>query len=336
MPEITENEFIKRLKGFLKPGTKPGAEETETQFMRQEKVIVFIAAYIMAICLWFIVNLNGSFSININIPVEPGNIPDNMALTEDLPEFVQVGVSGDGWQLLNLYNDPPTVVINIEESEINFFDQVRQRLSYLQDIDIAKVQPLFLSVNMEPKMSKQVPVKINTDFTFQNRFGLVREPSFSPDSITITGAESKISDITEWEVQDTLKLIDVRDDISATLQLENSEGVISLSENVISYQADVSEFTEGETTVYIRTRGLPRGQNVNYNPSSVTIKFDVPIEQFADVEKVRPYEVYVAYSKILEDETGFVTPDIEQTAEQFELRLRSFQPKAVAYFTVLN
>ncbi|MAL17020.1 MAG: hypothetical protein CL670_08195 [Balneola sp.] len=336
MAEITDNEIVKRIKNFLIPGTKPGAEETEARFNRREKIIVFIAAYIMAVSLWFIVNLNGSFSININIPVEPGNIPESMALTEDLPEFVQVGVSGDGWQLLNLYNDPPTVVINIEESEINLFDQVRQRLSYLQDIDIAKVQPLLLSVNMEPKVSKKVPVKINTDITFQNRYGLVGEPVFSPDSITVTGAQSKISDITEWEVQDTLKLSGVREDISTVLGLEDSEGVIELSETQISYEANVSEFTEGETTVYIRTRGLPRGQNVNYNPSSVTIKFDVPIEQFAEVEKVRPYEVYVPYSKILEDETGFVTPDIEQTAEQFQLRLRSFQPKAVAYFTVLN
>jgi YbbR domain-containing protein len=336
MAEITDNEIVKRIKNFLIPGTKPGDEETEARFNRREKIIVFIAAYIMAVSLWFIVNLNGSFSININIPVEPGNIPESMALTEDLPEFVQVGVSGDGWQLLNLYNDPPTVVINIEESEINLFDQVRQRLSYLQDIDIAKVQPLLLSVNMELKVSKKVPVRINTDITFQNRYGLVGEPVFSPDSITVTGAQSKISDITEWEIQDTLKLSGVREDISTILSLEDSEGVIELSEREVSYEANVSEFTEGETTVYIRTRGLPRGQNVNYNPSSVTIKFDVPIEQFAEVEKVRPYEVYVLYSKILEDETGFVTPDIEQTAEQFQLRLRSFQPKAVAYFTVLN
>lgn len=336
MADLTDNKFINHIKNFLRPGTKPGTEETEMKFVRREKVIVFIAAYIMAVSLWFIVNLSGSFSINLNIPIEPGNVPEDMAMTDELPEFVQVGVSGDGWQLMNLYNNPPTVVINIEENEINLFDQVRQRLSYLQEIDIAKVQPLLLSVNMEPKISKKVPVKLNTDLSFQNRFGLVGEPSFSPDSITITGAESKIDDITEWEVQDTLKLVGIRDDISTTLGLEASDGVIQLSENEITFTANVSEFTEGETTVYIRTRGLPRGQNVNYNPSSVTIKFDVPIEQFSEVEKVRPYEVYVPYSKIIEDETGFVTPDIEQTAEQFELRLRSFNPKAVAYFTVLN
>ncbi len=336
MADITDNEIVRRLKAFLKPGTKPGTEETEMRFIRREKVIVFVGAYIMAISLWFIVNLSGSFNITINIPVEPGNVPENMALTEDLPEFVQVSVSGDGWQLLNLYNDPPTVVINIEESEINMFDQVRQRLSYLQEIDVAKVQPLLLSVNMEPKVSKRVPVKINTDLNFQPRFGLVGEPAYSPDSITVTGAQSRIEDITEWEVLDTLKLEGIREDISATLPLEDAIGVVELSETEITYNADVSEFTEGETTVYIRTRGLPRGQNVNYNPSSVTIRFDVPIEQYAEVERIRPYEVYVPYAKILEDSTGFVTPDIEQTADQFELRLRSFQPKAVAYFTVLN
>ncbi|MBD3616821.1 MAG: hypothetical protein HUJ22_09625 [Gracilimonas sp.] len=336
MADISENKFINKLKNFIRPGTKPGAEEDEVSFFRREKVIVFIGAYIMAVSLWFIVNLGGSFSINVNVPIEPGNVPENMALTEELPEFVQVGVSGDGWQLLNLYNDPPTVVINIEESEINLFDQVRQRLSYLQGVDIAKVQPLILSIDMEPKISKKIPVKVNTDLDFQNRFGLVGDPVYSPDSITVTGAVSKISDIDVWEIQDTLRMSGIRNDISTIIPLHDAEGVIELSDNEITFNADVSEFTEGETTVYIQTRGLPRGQNVNYNPSSVTIKFDVPIEQYADVEKVRPYEVYVPYTKILEDSTGFVTPDIELIADQFELRLRSFQPKAVAYFTVLE
>lgn len=336
MQEITENQYINRLKNLIKPGTKPGANEEEARFLRREKIVVFIGAYIMAVSLWFIVNLSGSFSLSLNVPVEPGNIPEDMALTEDLPEFVQVSISGDGWQLLNLYNDPPSVVINIEEDEINLFDQVRQRLSYLQEVDIAKVQPLILSVNMEPKVSKRVPIKINTDLQFQNRYGLVGQPSYAPDSITVTGAESKIAAIDLWEVRDTLRLRSIRDDISTKLPLKGSGGVIELSEQEIEFEAEVSEFTEGETTVYIRTRGLPRGQNVNYNPSSVTIKFDVPIEQYSDIINMQPYDVYVPYSKIVEDETGFVTPDIEQVADNFELRLRSFQPKAVAYFTVLN
>ncbi len=336
MAESEKIELIERVKKFLKPGTKPGVDETSVQLVRREKVIVFLVAYIMAILLWFIVNLGGSFSINLNIPIEAGNVPQNKALTEALPDFVQASISGNGWELLKLYNDPPTIVVNIEGDEVNLFDQTRQRLSYLQDIDISKVQPIMLSVSMEPKMSKKVPVRIVSELNFQKRYGLVGEPAYSPDSITVTGAESRIKDITEWLVKDTLRLENIRDDISTTLMLEDARGVVSLSESEITYKANVSEFTEGETTVYIRTRDLPRGQNVNYNPSSVTIKYDVPIEQYAAVQKTNPYEVYVPYSKIVEDNTGFVTPDIQQTAEQFELHLRSFQPKAVAYFTVLD
>lgn len=336
MSNLLDNNLIKRIRDFIKPGTKPGVEETEVKFLRRERIVVFIGAYIMAVSLWFIVNLSGSFNITINIPIEPGNLPPDMALTEEFPEFVQANISGEGWELLNLYNDPPLVIVNIEDREINLFEQVRQRLSYMQNIDVAKVQPLVLTMEMEPKVSKKVPVKVNTQLTFEPRFGLVGDPVVQPDSITITGAESNIREITEWEVKDTLKLSGIRDDVSMELNLHESVGVISLSENTIRYKADVSEFTEGEVSVYIRTRDLPRGQNVNYNPSSVTIRFDVPIEQYSAVSKIRPYEVYVPYSKIVEDSTGFVTPDIQQTAEDFELKLRSFQPKAVAYFTVLD
>jgi YbbR domain-containing protein len=191
-------------------------------------------------------------------------------------------------------------------------------------------------MEMESKVSKKIPVILNTDINFQNRYGMIGEPVISPDSIVITGAASRVAEIDQWVIEDTLRLKDVRNDISRKIGLQEHTGVIELSETEIQFNADISEFTEGETTVYINTRGLPRGQNVTYNPASVTITYDVPIEQFAEVEKLQPYQAYVSYSKILEDSTGYVTPDIELVEPGYELRLRNFKPKAVAYFTVIN
>ena len=45
----------------------------------------------MALSLWFIVNLNGDYRITINIPMI-GAIPQDMALAEGLPEFLEFEV----------------------------------------------------------------------------------------------------------------------------------------------------------------------------------------------------------------------------------------------------
>ncbi len=334
-PELKET-ILQRIKRIFKFGIPPGTTEEDMRAARRERIAVFAVAYIMAMSLWFIVNLNGDYNISINVPVEPGTIPSDMALVDDLPEFVQVEVSGDGWKLVNLFNNPPSVIVDVTEGEVNLFDQVRQRFTVEQDVSVLKVQPLVVSIGLEPKISKKVPIRLNTDIGFMNRYGLIGQPGINPDSITVTGAASQVSDISEWVIPDTLSLADVRDDISITIPIQPIDPLIEPSLEEITFSANVSEFTEGETSVYIRTRGLPRGQVINYNPSAVLIRFDVPLEQYAEIQNIRPYEVYVPYSEILEDSTGFVTPDIELTANQYQIKLRSFQPKAVAYFSVVD
>ncbi len=290
----------------------------------------------MALSLWFIVNLNGDYRITINVPVEAGAVPLDMALVDGLPEFLQVEVSGDGWKLVNLYSNPPEIPIDVIEGEVNLFEQVRQRFTVEQDVSVLKVQPLFINIGLEPRISKKIPIELTTEIEFENRYGLVSEPFFQPDSITITGAQSHVAEIESWLIPDTLSLLNVREDISETIEITSIDPLIEYDIEEITYQADVSEFTEGEVNVYIRTRDIPRGSIINYNPSTVTIRFDIPIEQYAEVQNQRPYEVYVPYEEILEDSTGFVTPDIELVATEYQIKLRSFQPKAVAYFSVLD
>jgi YbbR domain-containing protein len=336
MAENPNKSLMNRIKRIFKFGIPPGTNEVDARAARRERIVVFIVAFIMALSLWFIVNLNGDYNISVNIPLEPGSIPDDMALVEDLPEFVQVEVSGDGWKLVSLYNNPPRVLIDINEGEVNLFDQVRQRFSVEQDVSVLKVQPFAVDIALEEKVSKKIPIRLNTEISFMNRYGLVSAPQITPDSLVITGAESQVEDINEWLIGEVLVLSDVRENISAVIPIEETNPLIESSVDEVTFTADVSEFTEGEVSVYIRTRDLPRGEVINYNPSAVSIRFDVPIELYSEVQNMRPYEAYVPYSEIQEDSTGFVTPDIELIATEYNIKLRSFQPKAVAYFSVVD
>ena len=330
------NLFFTRLKRIFRFGIPAGSKLEDVREVRRERVAVFAIAYIMAISLWFIVNLNGDYNTTINIPLEPGTIPKDMALVEGLPEFVQVEVSGDGWKLVALYNNPPKVPIDIAEGEVNLFDQVRQRFSIEQDVSVIKVQPFIVNIGLEPKISKKIPITLASEISFVPRYGLVSEKRISPDSLVITGATSQIAAINAWIIPDTLVLENIQEDINLLVPINSTNRLIIPSVSETNFTAQVSEFTEGEVTVYIKTQDLPRGQVINYNPSSVSIRFDIPIEQYNQIENIRPYEVYVPYSKILEDSTGLVTPDIELTATQYPIKLRSFQPKAVAYFSILD
>jgi YbbR domain-containing protein len=335
MPENRIQNIKDRILSYVKKGIKPG-EEDEGKLFTKESVLVFIFAYVIAISLWFAVNLNGIFNITVNMPLEIANIPADLALTDNLPEYVEVSLSGTALPLINLYNKPPSIPIDVNDTEVNLFNQVRQQMNSFQEVEVSKVEPILISVNLEEKITKKVPLKLNWDFDFEARYGLISNPVISPDSILVTGAISQMNSITEWVIQDTLKLTAVKDDIASSVSIPNTNPLLEISTDELVLTADVSEFTEDEVSVYIRTRNLPRGQNITYNPSSITIKYDVPLEQFSEISTQAPYVVYVPYSKIQEDVTGFVTPDIELVATKYALKIRSFQPKAVAYFSVVD
>ena len=107
-------EFKERILAFIRKGTKPGTEEEDARIWSKENAIVFVVAFIIALSLWFAVNLNGTFNITVNMPLEIGNVPDEMALTDKLPESVEVSLSGTALPLISLYNNPPAIQIDVD------------------------------------------------------------------------------------------------------------------------------------------------------------------------------------------------------------------------------
>ncbi|MGF1671737.1 MAG: hypothetical protein ACFCU6_14930, partial [Balneolaceae bacterium] len=116
-----------RISNFIKTGTSFDTDgNTESPFVTREKVIAFLAAFIFAFCLWFIINLNRDFTVNLSLPILIDNMPEDKALSSGIPEFASVSLNGEGWQLISLYNNPPKVNLNIETEQVNIFDQIRQ------------------------------------------------------------------------------------------------------------------------------------------------------------------------------------------------------------------
>lgn len=310
--------------------------EDGTSEFGHEKLVVFTVSFILAFCLWLMVNLNRDFNLDINLPISVVNIPEDQALSKPLPASATVGISGEGWKLINIYNNPPSINLNVTQPEINLYDQVRQNMNALPDIRVQKVQPLMISADLEEKVTKSVPVISRVNMSFRDQYGLVGPVSVNPDSITVTGAASLVESITAWPT-DSVEISDISDDISRTLGLTEPDDLIEINRTEVQITAPVEQFTEGEVRVNVVTRNLPVTSNVSFSPTSIRVKFDVPITHYADLEGRNIFEAYVTYEDLMDDSTGFVQPKIELREKvDYPINIRSHQPRHVAYFMVLD
>lgn len=325
-----------RISNFIKTGSAAGdSKDLNTAFVANEKVIAFLIAFIFAFFLWFVINLNRDFTIDLDLPLMIENMPEDKALSSSVPAHASVSLNGEGWQLISLYNNPPQVNLNIESDQVNLFDQVRQQLGMNMDVSVVNVQPAAVEVNLEDKMTKKVPVITRMDITLVDQYGITGRPVIEPDSVTLTGAVSKISNVMAWETE-PVELQNVRGDVEKRLSLAPSDDTITIEPSEVLYKVEVAEFTEGEVKVPVRTRDMPPGKAVTYNPSSITVTYTVPIDEFADVQDIRPFIAYVNYQSILEDNSGYVTPEIERVVEEYNIRLKNYSPLQVAYFNIVD
>lgn len=330
--EQLKERFLSAWNGFFNSSDEEGLSDAG-----REKFIVFLVAFILALCLWLMVNLSRDYNLNINLPIALGNVPPDQALAEELPNFATVSITGEGWKLINVYNNPPQIYVDVTQQEVSLYDQVRQQMNAVPDLNVLKVQPLFLSLELEEKISKKVPVRSNVQVLFNEQYGFVEEPRLIPDSVTVIGAASLIEEITYWET-DSVKVADVKDQILVSVPLRQPNSLLSLSFDEVNYQADVSQYTEGEARVYIMPEGMPEGRAVSFSPSSITVRYNVPINEYAEVRDLpEPFTAYVSYDQLRRDSTGFITPQIEKTAStDYHYEIRSFQPREVAYFMVVG
>jgi len=330
--------MLKKLKEIIFPAlmyVDRNQEDEEAAYMTREKILVFGISFILAFCLWFIVNLSRDFNITIQLPLEIGNVPEEMALTSDPPTAASVGITGEGWKLISLYNNPPRIVLDVEEENVDLFQKVQQQVSILSEVNITMVDPLNLNLSLEEKVYKQVPVDVLVNINTRERFGIVGEPVTNPDTVTISGASSIVENIENVTTR-ALDLENVRDGREIELEIDNPAPGVSVSPQRISYIFEVAEFTEGEVRIPIQIRNLPPGGAVTYNPSTIVVRYGVPVDQYTEVQNTRPFSAYVDYSTIEDDTTGLVIPQVERVDDVYNVTLRSFQPRTVSYFRILE
>ncbi len=309
--------------------------EAETTYLHKgEIMVVFLIAYFIAISLWLLVNMSKEYSFTISVPLTVTEYSEDMAFVTDPPSSARVGISGEGWNLLSLYRNPPEIAIPYSEGELNVSDLVQRHIGSHTDISILNVEPSRISLMMEPKETLRVPVQPELDVQLKPQFEIVGRIRVSPDSVTVVGARSVIDTLQSVSTQ-PLRLRNVQSPVEQTVGLVTPGGLTLRETEEVTLSFQVTEFTEGEIRINLEARNVPDGREVRFNPTVVTIRYHVPIDQFSEAQEMVPYNAYVEYADIRRDTTGFVVPRIEAATGDLDLRLHAIQPRRVSYFQVV-
>lgn len=197
MLDSFKNKIKKRWIAFFKSG---GERSTS----RSQAVIIAVSI-VLAFLLWLVVNLNRNYTVEVKIPLALGQVSANRALAEELPENVTVSLGGEGWNLLEIYRNPPRVYIEVSEEQVNLFEQVRRQINATTNLRVQTVDPLYLVVQLQEKVSKKIPVIARVEANFVKQYNFLEPPTLQPDSVTVIGARSVVEDITFW-ITDSLSL----------------------------------------------------------------------------------------------------------------------------------
>ena len=300
-----------------------------------KKTGVFGLAILLAFFLWFMVNMGREYSVTLELPVEVRNISEETALSGELPEQATVSMSGEGWALLNYYNNPPKIQLDgSRQQQVNMLEEVRSLFGNASNISVKQVIPPIATIQTEEKRSLRVPVRSRVDVSVRERYGTLSEPVLRPDSITVTGAASQVEGLTEW-VTEPAEIANLDESVTMNIPLSPPESGMVLSVSQVEFFLPVAEFTEAEVRVPVEIRNAPLGKMIEINPSIVTLRFDIPIEEYTLLQNLTPYTAFVDYLEILQDDSGLVTPQVEVLTEELHVRFKSAFPSRISYYNVI-
>jgi YbbR domain-containing protein len=275
---------------------------------------IFLLSFFFATALWLYISLNLSYSLDVSIPFEI-QTTKSQALTEEVPNTIDVKVKGKGWDLLNiLISKDLKYSLDIsklkKDSKIITEQFVNERLNLQQNVSILEINPDTISINFDKVFEKLVPLKNNIVLNLKEGYSIVGNPVLIPDSVKIQGVSYLLNKIkfipTEVKVinnvnSDIQGVVNIKDTLSSLIKVD-------LKQVNFRYRIQLSA-EKNIDDIMINVLNVPQDKEVLLIPPKLNISLRGGVEQLS---QITPADVIVniEFGKIENDTLGFVIPDL--------------------------
>jgi len=153
-----------------------------------------LLALVFACILWFFVTGEQKLERSYTVSLQLKNMPAGMMVANDIPNMVDVRISGPRTLLMNLQLQDIGIAVNLKDLEpgLTTLKRLEERLNLPGPLKVTRLSPSYIDVKLERVVSKNVEVK--PQFSGKLAAGYrVAAVHIEPALVMIEGAESEVA-----------------------------------------------------------------------------------------------------------------------------------------------
>lgn len=249
---------------------------------------VVLLSFLGATTFWFFSALGKEYNYRIEHPIEFVYDSDSLIAVKPLPEFVEIDVTGGGWDLFResfWFVDP--VIFELDNpAAIRYLTRPTILPIISDQLNEYRINFLFtdtLYINIDRKVSKFVNLKVDsTNISLDDDYRIITPISLSPDTALIYGPTSFIDTLDQvFYIGLEEESIDKNYDRFVKLGLPEAFDIYSTPPTV-NVTFEVDRFDRLEIATTIEMQNFPSDSSVYVKDPNVTVRFIVQQELIED------------------------------------------------------
>ena len=291
---------------------------------------IFLLSLLVALLFWIAIRFSQDYTHNYKFAIDY-QLPDSISFTTIPTDDIGVELTGTGWELFttSLKKDFKTIEMPTSRSLVprnQIIDAVRDNLGN-SEIFVESVDMDYIEIELEQKMQRRLPVRIDLDIGYAAGKTLRGDITFEPDSITLTGPGSKVAAFKFWTAQ-KVSLANLETDTEVTTKVDLSpDASLRVDVEQILVKVPVEQLTE--KSIYVEIKPPDADAPIRLFPDKVLVTTNVGLSNY---EKFGAEAFEVALGEIDWSNTSSV-PVVLRKVPEF-IKSVQFSPKTVQLFVL--
>ncbi len=297
----------------------------------KKKIPLIIISIVFSVIIWGTISLSEEYYANVNVPLRVVGFPQGYTIGNDIPENITIKLRGIGWKLFSV-NIGKDVTYNISVrgdsgvKQIKLMDHLTDNRWMLSELDIIDIIPNSLSISIERRVKKKLPIVADLSLEFKAGYGLAKQVVLEPDSVVIDGPQSVVNSLTEIKTK-AIKLSSLDKFTTKNIGFAYIPGT-SFGSKFITVSLDIQRIVDKQfDDIDVEVLDVPPERDVILLPNKISCNVRGGIDILGKLDKDQ-FRAFVYYRDVVLDTLGNVIPQIELPANT---TLKYIKPERLRY-----